>query len=47
MTGGFDWNTHILRLKPNEQTSEPYYAQLKRKIVTLIESGKLHATVAC
>ena len=33
----------INRLKPNAQTSEPYYQQLKRKISALIASGEFES----
>lgn len=33
----------IAELSLNEDSSEPYYLQLKRKIAALIESGKLHS----
>lgn len=35
----------IKRLKPNQTTSEPYYQQLKRKILDLIESGEMESGV--
>lgn len=36
-----DYDQLIEKLQLNSQTSEPYYLQLKRKIVALIESGDL------
>ena len=36
-----DYDELIARLKVSEKTSEPYYQQLKRNILTLIESGEI------
>ncbi|WP_235273160.1 MULTISPECIES: GntR family transcriptional regulator [unclassified Methylophilus] len=36
-----DYDELIARLKVSEKTSEPYYQQLKRNILTLIETGAI------
>lgn len=41
MLDNADYDALIKKLRLNSQTSEPYYQQLKRKILALIESGEL------